>query len=301
MYASRQANAFIPAFLRKLGAPSLSRFGPIVCRSFHQGNIVIVEGSGLRGVMHDRSKSGKTFQVQIRDKIEHHRFDELRLWNPEQARVFINGDAMPSKETFQWLEHLCKCHSEVLIWKALGALSSNSASGALNKFERLPCLSVENVHVVQARSGVKNAADALLTALYGRHAQSDAMNYVLSDDKQWFSEIPHVFSDMPTVWLTFQSLRRASNIPSWRPAHWPPTWTTGTYVVACKADIQAGFRRKSSVIGSVGVGERIEVKEIARIDKDSRIRGRITARGLDGWVSLMDTEDRHIWALPACQ
>lgn len=298
MHVAQRASAL--AFSCKSAARANHWFGLAGSRSFHSDTFVCLDGSNRVGVVVDRSRSGKTFLVEIGGEQEHHPFETLRLWKPQEARVFINGDAMPKEATFQWLEHLCRDHADVLIWKAVGTHCESQINKTAKKFEALPGISADNVRIVKARSGVQNAADALLSALYGRHAKTEAMNYVLSDDKKWFSELPHVFCDMPTVWLTFKGLTTSHSNQSWRPAYWPPCWTTGTYVATHEVLIQAGFRLKSSVIGSLAVGERLEVKEIARVEKDGRIRGRIAALGCSGWVSLMNIQDRHVWALPCC-
>lgn len=265
------------------------------CRCFHPGNFVTVHGSDIRGVVLERSNSGKTFQVQFGSETQRHHFEMLRLWKPHQARIFINGDAMPAEITFDWLTEQCNSHDDLQIWKAVSAQRANVVHKVQQRLEKLPGVSKDSVHIVQTRSQVKNAADALLTALFGRHARPDAMNYILSD-KEWFSELPHVFADMPTIWMKFRDL--GAPIADWRPPYWPSSWTTGYYVLPHTADLQRGFRRKSSVIRELAVGECVEVKEVENNFKDERVRGRVVAGGSDGWISLQSMQDAHCWALP---
>jgi len=64
------------------------------------------------------------------------------------------------------------------------------------------------ITVVQAKTASANAADAVLTVLFGRHAEAGFLNIVLSDDKQWFGELPfmEISPGIRTVWMRFSEL-----------------------------------------------------------------------------------------------
>mmetsp|Transcript_28330 Transcript_28330/g.78197 ORF Transcript_28330/g.78197 Transcript_28330/m.78197 type:complete len:295 (+) Transcript_28330:134-1018(+) len=290
--------AAISAFARNLTGHATSLFALPGGRTFYCGAHVVLEGSGRVGFVKSRSNSGKTFVCNFGDIIERHDFEALRLWRPKAARVFINGDSMPKQQTIQWLEALCRCHPDISIWKAIGSSCEQTANNAAKKFSSLPGISPVNVHVAKARSGTANAADALLTALFGRYSQTGSINYILSNDKKWFSELPYIFSDVPTTLRTFADLGKLE--ASWNPSRWPNEWAKGTYVVTNTAAVSVGLRIKSRVIGELGVGSRVEVAEIRQVEKDARIRGRIKdVEEGNGWISLWDTQQRHAWALPS--
>eukprot|EP00927_Polykrikos_kofoidii_P073604 TRINITY_DN69622_c0_g1_i1.p1 TRINITY_DN69622_c0_g1~~TRINITY_DN69622_c0_g1_i1.p1 ORF type:complete len:288 (+),score=36.18 TRINITY_DN69622_c0_g1_i1:105-968(+) len=267
-------------------------------RRFSSSNFVVVDDSKRWGQVAEFSKSGKTVVVKFADQEERHPVDLLKVWQPRKARIFINGDAMPKKQTLTWLEQTCRSHKDVLVWKAIGASLEHMALKSAEKLRKKSGLPSDNVQVVHAQTQCSNATDALLTALYGRYAQSDAMNYVLSSDKKWFSELPHAFPDVPTVWLTFSELENA--VAQFEvPRTWPHLWTPGTYKVIQQAAVTRGFRRHSSEYCTpLEVGAVVKVVEVKHVNADNRIRGRLQES--DGWISLWDTGCKNAWALPTC-
>jgi len=238
------------------------------------------------------SNSGKTVMVNVEGKLERHSVDEVKIWHPPKSRVFINGDAMPKEPTLTWLEQLCQTHQDVLVWKTIRANLSHTASRLASDLEARSGLPSSNVHVVPAQTQCSNAADALLTALYGRHARPDAVNYVLSNDKAWFSEVPHIFKDVPTKWLTFTKLNAPVDV-----AWLPRTWLPGRYKIVHDTSVTKSLGRKknSPDIATLRVGFVVEVLEVEEVG--NRIRGRIQAPG--GWISLTTIEGKKkCWALP---
>lgn len=295
----------------------------------------VVVDSGADGFFRGRilkpSNTGHRAWVEREsDKaVDCYDWDKLRVFQPsrpttfppgrqtasaKEVQVFINGDGMPTISTVRWLENLLTTYPKASVWKALR--SQADAAAALQKLCKVPGLLPCNIHVMKSRTGCENAADALLTALYGRHARSDCPNFVLSNDKRWFSELPHIFPDVPTTWVKFDDLDTGEGLCEhqgthtkdevadtevWRPSCWPSGWSAGTFVLARKASVSRGFRRRSSDITLLEVGERVEVLEILEVDKDDRVRGRIKWHGDSPvWISLFNTASREVWALPVC-
>ncbi|CAE8582173.1 unnamed protein product [Polarella glacialis] len=251
----------------------------------------------------------RTYASHVGQNVKHLPADE--------ARVFINGDAMPTNLTIQWLKTLCSHYRQVSIWKAIG--TSIDPTKAAKKFEGLPGLAAENVYIRRAHTGSQNAADALLTALYGRHASSEASNYVLSSDKNWFGELPHIFSDVPTFWRTFAELdpseftRRhdwaaildaeefflASSLDDWIFATRRHDWVPGQYVVVSEVLLQESPFLSSKKFRTLDAGTQIDVVEVVNVPNDHRIRGRISKPA--GWLSLqkLSTKKHFTWVVPA--
>lgn len=120
------------------------------------------------------------------------------------VKVFVNGDAMPTSAAREWLTNLVAEHDgRVEVFKAVGI--AVDATAAQNKL-LVTGLTADRIFVQKAATSGKNAADAVLTYLYGRHAGD--YNYILSDDKQWFGELPHVDPAVRTIWLRFQELEK---------------------------------------------------------------------------------------------
>eukprot|EP00929_Paragymnodinium_shiwhaense_P083879 TRINITY_DN44827_c0_g1_i1.p1 TRINITY_DN44827_c0_g1~~TRINITY_DN44827_c0_g1_i1.p1 ORF type:complete len:546 (-),score=61.32 TRINITY_DN44827_c0_g1_i1:359-1996(-) len=267
------------------------------------------EGSDQRDSLKAQQHAGKASKdmigpnglIKASEQEASEPVDLPKSQQPAKARIFINGDAMPTEATLSWLDEVCKHHQDVTIWKAIG--SHHDICKSVAKLQAGSGLPSGKVHVLQAHSKALNAADALLTALYGRHAQTDAMNYVLSDDKKWFSELPHIFSDVPTTWLTFRELPkkgvsfsrpRASPSEGKANALSPSKCEAGLYQVAQTVDVSRGFRLRSSSCGSVAAGSQVKVVQVRRVDKDKCVRGLI--KKPPGWIPLRHTESGHEWA-----
>ncbi|CAE7949775.1 unnamed protein product [Symbiodinium sp. KB8] len=54
--------------------------------------------------------------------------------------------------------------------------------------------------LVPTRTGAENAADVVLTYLYGRYAGTK--NYLVSDDRKWFEEVVRAEPWRTTIWIT---------------------------------------------------------------------------------------------------
>ena len=120
----------------------------------------------------------------------------------EGINVFIDGDAMP-KTVITWLEKLEAETHALEVYKAVGAsVDAEQAKSKLLQTGIPAC----RIHVKQAQTGSGNAADAILTVLYGRHA--GRWNLILSADKKWFSELQYLDRGSPwnTRWLAFDKL-----------------------------------------------------------------------------------------------
>ena len=120
------------------------------------------------------------------------------------VKVFIDGDSMPPAKVVPWLRKLEAEKHEPVVYKAVGkSVDAESAKSKLLKAG----IPESRIHIRQAESQAKDAADAILSVLYGRHAGK--WNVVLSNDKQWFGELPHLEDEAhkSTRWFTFKELK----------------------------------------------------------------------------------------------
>ena len=123
----------------------------------------------------------------------------------EKLNVFINGDAMPGRRVVPWLKTMHAEYPDLKVYKAVGTHTNVDLAKRKLAESGIP---ETQITVVQAKTASANAADAVLTVLFGRHAQAGGLNYVLSDDKQWFGELPfmEISPGISTVWMTFSEL-----------------------------------------------------------------------------------------------
>ncbi|CAE8607405.1 unnamed protein product [Polarella glacialis] len=63
----------------------------------------------------------------------------------------------------------------------------------------------DRLFIKQSYEYAENAADAILTFLFGRYA--GARNYLISDDRKWFKEVMHLDPKLCTVWITSDKFR----------------------------------------------------------------------------------------------
>ena len=105
------------------------------------------------------------------------------------------------KAVIPWLQKIEAETQALEVYMAFGA--SVSYIPAFLKLRQIG-IPTSRIHFKKARSAGANAADAILTVLYGRHA--GRWNLVLSADKKWFSELPHLEdgSDRNTRCLAFR-------------------------------------------------------------------------------------------------
>ena len=122
-----------------------------------------------------------------------------------KVNVFINGDAMPGPRVVPWLKTMHAEYPDLKVYKAVGTHTDVDLAKRKLEESRIP---ETQITVVQAKTASANAADAVLTVLFGRHAQACGLNYVLSDDKQWFGELPRmeISPGIRTVWMRFSEL-----------------------------------------------------------------------------------------------
>lgn len=123
----------------------------------------------------------------------------------EKVNVFINGDAMPGPRVVPWLKTMHAEYPDLKVYKAVWTHTDVDLAKRKLEESRIP---ETQITVVQAKTASANAADAVLTVLFGRHAQACGLNYVLSDDKQWFGELPRmeISPGIRTVWMRFSEL-----------------------------------------------------------------------------------------------
>ena len=109
------------------------------------------------------------------------------------------------KAVIPWLEKLEAETHALEVYKAVGAAANVKQAKSKLLQTGIPAC---RIHVKQAQSSSGNAADAILTVLYGRHA--GRWNLVLSADKKWFSELQYLDHDSPrnTRWLAFEKLNK---------------------------------------------------------------------------------------------
>ena len=126
--------------------------------------------------------------------------------NTEKVNVFINGDAMPGRRVVPWLKTMHAEYPDLKVYKAVGTHTDVDLAKRKLAESGIP---ETQITVVQAKTTSANAADAVLTVLFGRHAQAGGLNYVLSDDKQWFGELPfmEISPGITTVWMRFSELK----------------------------------------------------------------------------------------------
>ena len=126
--------------------------------------------------------------------------------NTEKVNVFINGDAMPGRRVVPWLKTMHAEYPDLKVYKAVGTHTDVDLAKRKLAESGIP---ETQITVVQAKTTSANAADAVLTVLFGRHAQAGGLNYVLSDDKQWFGELPfmEISPGIRTVWMRFSELK----------------------------------------------------------------------------------------------
>eukprot|EP00434_Breviolum_minutum_P040206 symbB.v1.2.035723.t1/scaffold4879.1/size33502/3 len=122
------------------------------------------------------------------------------------VNVFINGDAMPGRRVVPWLKTMHAEYPDLNVYKAVGTHTDVDLAKRKLAESGIP---ETQITVVQAKTASANAADAVLSVLFGRHAQAGGLNYVLSDDKQWFGELPfmEISPGIRTVWMRFSELK----------------------------------------------------------------------------------------------
>lgn len=153
--------------------------------------------------MPSRSTTQKVGLQQLQTEVKRigEQASSQKVWSTG-VKVFIDGDAMP-KNVLKWLERLVAENPDLEVYKAVGSKVDVDAAKCKLRTAGIP---ESHLHVLKAATASKNAADALLSVLYGRHA--GPLNVVLSNDKQWFGELPHVENNSTrrTVWLRFSEL-----------------------------------------------------------------------------------------------
>ena len=123
----------------------------------------------------------------------------------EKVNVFINGDAMPGRKVVPWLKTMHAENPDLKVYKAVGTGTGVDLAKRKLAESGIP---ETQITLVQAKTTSVNAADAVLTVLFGRHAEAGCLNIVLSDDKQWFGELPfmEISPGIRTIWLRFSEL-----------------------------------------------------------------------------------------------
>ncbi|CAE7571167.1 unnamed protein product [Symbiodinium natans] len=136
------------------------------------------------------------------------RFDEACL-TPNVERIFIDGDCVPPS-FFPYIRAL-RNQSELAVFAAIKGSSATARVEAPASREHRLRSELVNCGIEESRllllptaTGAENAADVLLTYLFGRYAGTK--NYLVSDDRKWFQEVVRAEPWRCTIWITSDRL-----------------------------------------------------------------------------------------------
>eukprot|EP00931_Biecheleriopsis_adriatica_P053247 TRINITY_DN31138_c0_g1_i2.p1 TRINITY_DN31138_c0_g1~~TRINITY_DN31138_c0_g1_i2.p1 ORF type:complete len:261 (+),score=78.34 TRINITY_DN31138_c0_g1_i2:120-902(+) len=151
---------------------------------------------------------------EMHEAVKRHVVAEKASARKLSVRIFVDGDVMmlygskrevaaaATKAAQEWLAKISAEHPKLQVFFAMGAEYDEDT--ARQKLLAVPGLTADRIFVRRASTTGKNTADALLTALFGKYA--GRLNYVLSNDKHWFAELPNVDNSVQTVWRRFSDL-----------------------------------------------------------------------------------------------
>ncbi|CAE7682883.1 unnamed protein product [Symbiodinium sp. CCMP2592] len=130
------------------------------------------------------------------------RFDEAQL-TADVLRIFIDGDCV-FESFYPYMQTLAN-QSKLAVFVAVKG-SQKIAQERLRRRLLESGIDESQLLLVPTRTGAENAADVVLTYLYGRYAGT--RNYLVSDDRKWFEEVVRAEPWRITIWITSDRFRR---------------------------------------------------------------------------------------------